>query len=720
MRLKYFIGVAVLTGLGICSNAQTVIRPDARITKTSFAIITDSPTWEKCAAEMTDFAGQLGNEDLPTFIVHARWKSPEQVKKVIKDLYKKHSLEGVMFVGDVPVAMIRKGQHLTSAFKMDEEKYPWIDSSVPSDRFYDDFDLKFDYLRPDSVHSSYFYYNLSATSPRNIRCDIYSARVKPIANGEPADVQIKRFFNKAIAEHRADNRLDQFYSHTGDGSYSNSLNAWVSEAATLREQMPGTFDSPVSPGRTRFTRYSFSAYPKNDIITQLVRDDLDLTIFHEHGMAHRQYISSIPATEDRDGHMETLRAYLRSLAKRYEGDEKKMKEFESKYAAYGIEPSWWNDYNDPEVIKSDSVADANTGILLDDITAFRPNSRMVIFDACYNGDYREDDCIASRYIFADGKTVSTFANSVNVLQDKQANEMLGLLWMGARVGQWAQETNILESHIIGDPTFRFRSSAPDVDAAELCRARYNEAAERELLKSEYADVRNLAMHRLWRNDAPGLSELFAGIFRTSPVAMERYTALSLLEKINDRNYQDILPAALTDANEFIRRTTVSRMGKVGRDEYVPHLVAAYFDDTQAERVVFQIENNIPAFTNEAFEKAMAGYSGERAEKLRTAQKRQKSINDGILDKTSTEARWRKLYIQSLRNENVHATLGEYLAILDNPDESEDLKLVLLDALAWYNESYRRYEILAACDRLRKTSRSKAIREQALRTYNRVR
>lgn len=39
-----------------------------------------------------------------------------------------------MFVGDVPVAMVRKAQHLTSAFKMDEE-HDWFESSVPSDRF---------------------------------------------------------------------------------------------------------------------------------------------------------------------------------------------------------------------------------------------------------------------------------------------------------------------------------------------------------------------------------------------------------------------------------------------------------------------------------------------------------------------------------------------------------------------------------------------------------
>ena len=44
--------------------------------------------------------------------------------------------------------------------------------------------------------------------------------------------------------------------------------------------------------------------------------------------------------------------------------------------------------------------------------------------------------------------------------------MLGLLGMGARVGQWAKLTNILESHITGDPTLRFQS-INEVDANAL-------------------------------------------------------------------------------------------------------------------------------------------------------------------------------------------------------------------------------------------------------------
>ena len=699
-------------------SAQTILPPDIPQGSTSFVIVSDSITFNDCKDEITRFAAVLNDEGLPTFVYAGNWTSPEMVKDVLKSLRQQHNLEGVLFLGDIPIPMIRKAQHLTSAFKMNEN-LDWRESSVPSDRFYDDFHLKFDFIKQDSIDENFFYYELSADSPQEIKCDIYSGRVKPITNGEPDSVQIKRFLNKAIAAHKENNKLDQFYSHTGEGSYSNSLNAWTGEAFNIREQMPGTFDSPVSPGRTRFTRYNFYDYPKDEIIDQITRDDLDLTYFHEHGVPERQYISSTPKTNDNRSHMAQMKYHLRSFARKFQNDSAKMKNFEDTYAEYGIDSTWWSNCNDPEIIRLDSIMDANTGIFPEDVTRFKPNSRMVVFDACYNGDFREPDCIASRYIFADGKTIATFANSVNVLQDKQANELLGLLWMGARVGQWAKETNILESHILGDPTFRFSPSLQEIDGWALCNSTYNEDSIKALLNSEYADVRNFAMHQLWRNNASGLVDSLANIFNTSSKTTERYTALSLLEKIGGETYQHILPKALNDPDEFIRRTTVTRMGKVGLDEYVDFLVDAYFDDNQAERVSFQIENNIPAFSQEVFDKSISRYSGERAEKLKRAQSKQKSVLDEILGRDDNSGRYKKLYMQSLRNNNIHAGLEDLLEILKDPNETETVKLTLLDALAWYDESYRKGEIKEACMLILNSDESEPIKLQAKRTYNRL-
>lgn len=103
------------------------------------------------------------------------------------------------------------------------------------------------FLKQDSVENNFFYYNLAIKSPQQIRCDIYSARVKAVDNGEEPHAQISRYFKKVVAEHQINNKLDQFFSYTGDGSYSNSLTAWTPETFTIREQMPGVFDKEDGP-----------------------------------------------------------------------------------------------------------------------------------------------------------------------------------------------------------------------------------------------------------------------------------------------------------------------------------------------------------------------------------------------------------------------------------------------------------------------------------------
>ena len=343
---KLLTGGLLLCGT-LAMHAQTYVKPAMKVTETSFAVITDKGTYQACEADLKAYQETLGAEGLPTFIVYNDWKKPEDVKKVIAKLYKKNNLEGVVFVGDVPVAMIRKAQHMTSAFKMDENENPFIDSSVPSDRFYDDFDLKFDFLKKDSVEN-FFYYNLAIESPQQIQCDIYSGRIKAINNGEDAYAQISRYLKKAIAEHKSGNKLDQFFSYTGDGSYSNSMVAWTPEAFTIREQMPKVFDRE---GRARFIRYNFSPYPKDDIINMLKREDLDLSIFHEHGVPNRMYLSGSPETQSWTDHMDEMKYYWRGMARRYENRPKDFKAMMDRMQnKYGLDSTWIEGWNDSKVI----------------------------------------------------------------------------------------------------------------------------------------------------------------------------------------------------------------------------------------------------------------------------------------------------------------------------------------------------------------------------------
>ncbi len=705
-------------------QAQTFVKPAMKVKDTSFAVITDEGTYQACEAELKAYQETLEKEGLPTFIVYNEWKTPEDVKKAIAKLYKKNKLEGVVFVGEIPIPMIRKAQHMTSAFKMDEKNNAWRDSSVPSDRFYDDFDLQFDFLKQDSVENNFFYYNLAVESPQRIQCDIYSARVKAIDNGEDPYAQISRYFKKTVAEHRTNNKLDQFFSYTGDGSYSNSLTAWTPETFTIREQLPGVFDKE---GRARFIRYNFSAYPKDDVINMLKREDLDLSIFHEHGVPERQYLSGSPATNRWNTHMDAMKYYYRSLARKKQGNKKAFDEMLDKMKdKYGLDSTWIAGYADPKVIAEDSLLDLRTGIILPEVTDFKPNSRMVIFDACYNGDFREKDYIAGRYIMSEGKCVTTFANSVNVLQDKMANEMLGLLGMGARVGQWAKLTNILESHIIGDPTLRFQS-INGVDANALFKAPYDEGRMLELLQSPYADIQNFALHNLYRNGYPGISTLLRKTFETSPFMMVRFTSLALLEKIGDKNFQEVLPLAIRDSYEFIRRTSIRMMQHVGLNEYVYPQIKAYVEDNLSERVAFNIVLGLHVFdetaVREAIDKVMAEtYVLQDKEEIREALEKannNRSMQKELLSKETAE-RWRILYCNSLKNYMEHACVDGLLDLLVDSNESEKLKASLLEALAWFTHSYRKPDILQACDQLRKDKNlSESLREEANRTYYRL-
>ena len=705
-------------------RAQTFVKPAVKVKDTSFAVITDKGTFQACETELKAYQEILGKEGLPTFIVYNEWKKPEDVKKVIVKLYKKDNLEGVVFVGDIPIPMLRKAQHMTSAFKMDEKNNDWRDSSVPSDRFYDDFDLQFDFLKQDSVENNFFYYNLAIKSPQQIRCDIYSARVKAVDNGEEPHAQISRYFKKVVAEHQTNNKLDQIFSYTGDGSYSNSLTAWTPETFTIREQMPGVFDKE---GRVRFIRYNFSDYPKDDVINMLKRTDLDLSIFHEHGMPERQYLSGSPATNRWNAHVDAMKYYYRGLARRKQNNKKSFDEMlDMMKNTYGLDTTWIAGYDDPKVIVEDSLLDLRTGIILSEVTEFKPNSRMVIFDACYNGDFREKDYIAGRYIMSEGKCVTTFANSVNVLQDKMANEMLGLLGMGARVGQWAKLTNILESHITGDPTLRFQS-INEIDANALLKEPYNESRMLELLQSPYADIQNFALHNLYRNDYPGISDLLRKTFETSPFMMVRFTCLGLLEKIGDKNFREVLHLAITDSYEFIRRTSVRMMQHVGLNEYVYPQIKAYVEDNLSERVAFNVSLGLQVFdqaaVQAAIDKVMAEtyvlQDKEEMRKVLEDANNTRSMQKELLSKETSE-RWRILYCNFLKNYMAHACVDGLLALLTDSSESEKLKTCLLEAFAWFTHSYRKPDILRLCDQLRKDkSLSENLREEADRTYYRL-
>lgn len=75
--------------------------------KTSFAIVADLTTWQKCQAEILRYRDVLEAEQLPSYIVADRWKHPEQLREILLKLYNEQHLEGAVFIGDIPIPMIQ-------------------------------------------------------------------------------------------------------------------------------------------------------------------------------------------------------------------------------------------------------------------------------------------------------------------------------------------------------------------------------------------------------------------------------------------------------------------------------------------------------------------------------------------------------------------------------------------------------------------------------------
>ena len=726
MRKKLLLSLVALV---LCvSNvwSQNILGPKSRVAS-SFAIMIDDKSFEACEDAVMAYKNMLESEGLATYLLVADWESPEHVKFFLQKYYNEQAMEGAVFIGNIPIPMIRKAQHMTSAFKMDE-RFDMRETSVPSDRFYDDFDLKFNFIKRDSVETNFFYYNLAGESPQRINCDIYTGRIKPTKEGQEGYDQINKYLKKVVAERQQPNKLDKVVSYTGHGSFSNSLEAWKEESITLREQMPAAF---TKADDAKF--YMFYMYPsmKKVMTQELQRPDVDVMFFHEHGLPHRMYLTGNPDAMDEDQNFEAGKLYLRNMMRR----EKRMgkdpmayqKTMMKKYNL--IDSTWFAGAFDPKVIAQDSLDDLQQGIILEDIPEIKPNARFVIFDACYNGDFREPSCVASEFIFADGKTIACFANSVNVLQDKSSSDLMGLLSCGFRLGQWTKYINILESHIIGDPTYKFASvyRLPQIKI-NLKDVEYWMAVMTHNLP---ADLKGLALYKLFDLNYEKMPELLMDTYKNSESYMLRLQCLHLAAHY-PAIYADLLKDALDDPYEFIRRKAVYFMGKVGRNDFIPYIVDLYMDDYLSERVEFNAISsggmlNV-GILKEAFKERIEKdkiYNGEEfykgiEKKLNQGESLRDFVWGALIDK-SASTRQRKAYITSIKNNPYNQMIHDLVIIMTDKNEPEEMRIGVTEALGWYVYSERKAEIVNACKSVLESGEelSPEFKDELCKTVNRL-
>jgi len=665
----------------------------------SFAVIIDLKSYENCKQQVINYANSVKGFD--SFIAAQDWKTPEQVRDSIRNWYVTKHLAGVVFVGDIPIAMIRKAQHLTSAFKMDEIMFPKRDSSIPSDRFYDDFGLKFDFVGRDSLETNFFYYNLDAKSAQEVSPDIFSGRIKPSSHYQDKYQELSKYLEKVVRIKAQTNKLDRVASYTGEGSFSNSMIAWKDETVTLQEQLPDAFKD--IDGAQFFVFYQFP-FMKDVMMKESKKADLDLLLFHHHGTPDRQWIGEYPGGSIDDEYYAIAKMQARNAVRtnvRYGSSHKEA--MQKVMERYGLDSTWVCDTFDPKVSKADSLEDLRTGIELDDIHKANPNVRMLIFDACYNGDFRESDFVANRYVMGDGESVVALGNTVNVLQDKASSTLLGMLSAGFTVGEWHQKSAILESSVIGDPTFAFTSSysfdKPDITIKEA-------GYWTKYLKNNYpCDIQGLALQRLYDLNYKGLSAILLNTYETSPYYMLRLDCLRLLKHYNNGDYEKALVKALDDPYEYTRRKACYFLGLRGNDSTVSALVDEYFRDYNAKRISFNILNSAGFFKDSLFLKTFENkleQSDFIYDKKRFKEEAQGYIGGSFsicnsakesIDRVGNESSYRSAILSSMRNNPYPQYAKALVNLVENVKEPANIRLQVAEILGWYSYAWNREEIV---------------------------
>lgn len=722
MNLKKYVLIAALIA-GAAAPSFAANR--------GFAIVIDADSYSHAAEEVDAYARSIEQDGLKPIIIKDTSGNPDNIRKQLVKLYKdkKNPIEGAVFIGDIPIPMIRDAQHLTSAFKMNQELYPWDESSVPSDRFYDDFDLKFDYLKQDSANALYHYYSLRADSPQYLSPEIYSGRIKPVVDGSGNKYDLlKRYLAKIVRLRQENNIIDQLLFFSGHGYVSESIMARIDEKGAYLQNFPWMHTRRQG---IDYIDHKRDRSVKGRLMSELQRRNLDIALLHHHGDVEIEYLNDEPDPETPLEMVHTIKDYANYVYRRHRGKGQPDDSVRTNIARNlgGLPVEWFEDEESAEHRIHDSIENRKLNLYVEDFADFTPNCRLVILDACFNGSFHRDKYIAGAYIFDEGETAATIGNSVNVLQDKWPDRYLGLAGLGMRLGNLVKYNTYLESHFIGDPAFHFTSAVEDLDANDMLQQ--PASWWKGQLDNKYPALRAMAMRQLADAEMISSDELLA-IYTNDPSEVVRMEAMTLLSLYDDDNFVACLDMAVDDSYEMIQRYGLNFIAKRGDQELVPAIIRVAKRNNTGKRIEFGVSQTaalypadlLVAELDRSFDPldyaegdAVRGYVAHALRKYADSY-RLKDVeslchNDSLPKKSQLQN------IRTLRNSHMHYKVDDLLEYVQTcPDE--DVCVDLLEALGWFRHSFRHKDISAVALNMSKDkSRSERVRNTALKTYNRI-
>jgi hypothetical protein len=694
--------------------------------QSTVAVVTDISTYQIIGDDLDSYVSSINKHGKKAILIQDIWQHPDSIRQVLKKLYLSSNLEGAVFIGDIPIPMIRDAQHLTSAFKMDQKR-DWKQSSVPSDRFYDDFDLEFDYIRKDTDEKLYHYYSLKANSAQSIACDIYSARIKPpVIPGKDKYELLSEYLKKVVKEKEHKEVLSHILHFAGHGYNSESINARIDEAWALKHHFP--FLNKKGEGYLDFINFDADPFVKFRLLAKLSDPELDIAILHHHGAEDTQLLGATPHTSNPQQYIEYTKKFFRSKIR----SAKDTIEAKRYYITnYNVPESWMNGAFDADIIAADSLFSASMDINIPDTYNRIFNARFIMIDACFTGSFHLDDYISAHYIFNPGRTIAVKANTVNILQDIWPNELIGTLDEGVCLGNWMKETFTLESHLLGDPTFSFTSSVGSqthIDR-DIVKEKNNPGYWRKLFaQTDKPDLKTLSMVMLQKKQAISQEQLL-DILKTDADPVVRLEAFTLLKKTKSSLLPQALIIAMTDNYELLKRLGALTAAKSGDPVLLPTLTKLYCNPSTPSRVVFHLKYAFEMYPIDLVAKhfeplrrenpywlAEGVYTNFR-NGLKRASDSKKEDFEKLGDKDGT-MRSKSFTISAQRNLCQPEPLDKLFEYVKNGDNSE-LRVLTVETLGWYVYSYKREDIIAFCKSQLLVEENAAVRNELQKTIHRL-
>ena len=232
--------------LAALTAADLQVVPPERPLACSIAAVVDTRTWAVIQPSWERWRAAQAARGVGVTLVLLQDASAGVLRAELQRLSSSARIEGAVLCGEVPVPMLRGAQHLTSAFKMDEDRYPRTESSVPSDAYYADFDLVWTSLPREPADGVRHYFELAPTSPQQLRRELWISRLGfegPAGANQLGEYLLARAaeLERGSAVEQGAELLDRVASFEGHGYVSESLDAWAGRTVLWREGFPQLF-----------------------------------------------------------------------------------------------------------------------------------------------------------------------------------------------------------------------------------------------------------------------------------------------------------------------------------------------------------------------------------------------------------------------------------------------------------------------------------------------